>query len=344
MGLLDQIDSVQSMHAMLDRAYTRRRLQPSLKCIVVLTQISPEYLESVDEPRLKHYSFEVKKLDDGLYRVVATKTHADEETRGMMLIVSRPGYWVVLTREMKNVTEGLIESFLRSLYPAVIRVYLNSLQLSELLSRAKKAYRGEVDLTFVAYTSENRGRVEKIARRGEKLELARLGIRRLDRVEFSVRNADGYTAVRGVLTTRGLARLISGSFSDFYENVMLGMVAIVQNWDSTYLQVKRDFAKDATKFKECVIDYSYPLTAKDVESLKEKILATYPSVISHSGNPYFVAQISDPTNRASFELTLYGGTLTIIPVVNKSEKPTTPLWGLIECVHEAIGEGKITVH
>jgi hypothetical protein len=206
MGLLDQIDSVQSMHAMLDRAYTRRRLQPSLKCIVVLTQISPEYLESVDEPRLKHYSFEVKKLDDGLYRVVATKTHADEETRGMMLIVSRPGYWVVLTREMKNVTEGLIESFLRSLYPAVIRVYLNSLQLSELLSRAKKAYRGEVDLTFVAYTSENRGRVEKIARRGEKLELARLGIRRLDRVEFSVRNADGYTAVRGVLTTRGLAR------------------------------------------------------------------------------------------------------------------------------------------
>jgi len=259
-----------------------------------------------------------------------------------MLIISKPGYWVILTREKKNVTEGLIEKSLKALYPTVIRVYLTTLQLSELLDKAKKAYHGEVDQTFVAYTSETGGEVQKRIIRGEMLDLQKLEIKRLDRVEFAIRNERGYTSVRSVLTTRGLARLTFGSFSDFYQNLVLGMVELAQNWDRRYLRVRRDLG-DATKFRECVISYRSPLTATDMENLKNKIVATYPSAISHAGNPYFVAQISDPPNRASFELTLYGDTLTIIPFVNGSEMQTTPLWGLIECVNEAIGEGKITV-
>lgn len=342
-AILEKVTSKDEMFTVLDRAYTQHQLQPSLKCIVVLTKLSPERLTDLPrEETFKRYSFKVERIEKEVYKVHAQREWAERTFKAFFIVLKGEDYWVILTTERKNITEGLIETFLRELYPAVIRIYLNNLQLRVLLQGTAESYQADLDLTFMAYTEESPNKLLQISARGKGLTTTDETIRQLNRVEF-VLTKSGYETLRCVVTTRGLVRLLYGSFWDFYKLFLLRIVELIKSWDSKYLAVQRIYSTEGPQLTSCVIRYSRPPSLREVRTLASRIVSKYPAVVSHAGNPYFVAQVSDPRNKASFGLTLYGDTLTIVPVSAGSETPSASLWALTQEVQDSLGEGEIIV-
>src|SRR2546425_10064123 len=120
-AILERVTSKDELFTVLDRSYTQHQLQPSLKCIVVLTKINPERLTGLNnEEAFKRYSFKVERIEREVYKVHVEREWAERTFEAFFVILRGEDYWVVLTSERKNITEGLIETFLRELYPAVI--------------------------------------------------------------------------------------------------------------------------------------------------------------------------------------------------------------------------------
>lgn len=342
-AILEKVTSKDELFTVLDRSYTQHTLQPSLKCIVVLTKLSPERLIDLhNEEAFKRYSFKVERVEKDTYKVHAEREWAERTFKAFFVVLKGEDYWVILTTERKNITEGLIETFLRELYPSVIRIYLNNLQLRVLLQDTARAYKADLDLTFMAYTEESPNKLLQISARGVGLTTADEAIRQLNRIEF-VLTKDGYETLRCVVTTRGLVRLLYGSFWEFYELFLLKIIELIKSWDSKYLAVQRIYEKEGPQLTSCVIKFSKSPSIKEVKNLAGRIVSKYPAVVSHAGNPYFVAQVSDPRNKASFGVTLYGDTLTIVPVFSSSDTPSASLWELTQDVQDSLGEGEIIV-
>jgi len=341
--VLESANSKDELFTALDRAYTQHQRQPSLKCIVVLTKLNPERLVDLhNEDAFKRYSFKVERMERDAYKVHAEREWADRAFKAFFIILKGDDYWVILTTERKNITEGLIETFLRELYPTVIRIYLNNLQLRVLLQDTARAYGADLDLTFMAYTEESPTKLLQISARGVGLTTTDETIRQLNRIEF-VLTKSGYETLRCVVTTRGLVRLLYGSFWEFHELFLLKIIEVIKTWNSKYLAVQRIYDREGPQATSCVIKFSKPPSQKEVRALAGNIVSKYPAVVSHAGNPYFVAQVSDPLNKASFGVTLYGDTLTIVPVFSSSETPSASLWELTQDVQDSLGEGEIIV-
>lgn len=119
------------------------------------------------------------KIDSETFKVHAEREWAEKTFKAFFVILRGDDYWVILTTEKKTITEGLIESFLKELYPAVIRIYLNNLQLRVLLQDTAKAYQADLNLKFMAYTQESPDKLLDISARGTGLSTAEEGIRTL---------------------------------------------------------------------------------------------------------------------------------------------------------------------
>lgn len=341
--LLERIANRGELFAILDRNYTKHILQPSLKCVVVLTEMNPETLQRLGKGSLlRKYEFKVERLDSDVYRIHAQKSFKFDKSEALFIVLVGKGYWVILTREKKNITEGLIEGFLNALYPMVIRPYLNNLQLAKLMLQTSQAYLGELDVRFMAYTEEDEKQLREVSVRGEHLKPSE-NIVHLNRIEFIVKEKQGYIPLKSVVTTRGFARLVYGSFSEFHQKFLLSMVELAMNWDDKYLEVKRSYGEEGPLLTSCVISYAKPPTKDDLRKLSKKITSKYTAVVAHAGNPFFLAQVSDSSNRSSFAMTLYGDKLSIVPITTKSNRPSASVWKLTETVQDVLGEGEISV-
>src|SRR3989304_1760535 len=100
-----------------DRIYTLRGKKPSLKALIVLSDISVEELEDCLKRKYglhKHYFIKVNSLSESLYSVVIQRTIGLEQIRDEVFIdTGCKGVWIILTEAESYFVKRVVESLCR---------------------------------------------------------------------------------------------------------------------------------------------------------------------------------------------------------------------------------------
>ncbi len=343
----------EDMHSLFNNLYTKRERRPSLKVIAVLTRLHPSRLKDlVQENDLlsKKYHIESTRLEPDLYRLTIRKDMpAGGSVSGEAIVDSKVSGWVALTMGKHYFTRTAIEGLLDSLYPTITRIYFNYAQISTLIEKVKELYGGLKLVTYFAIrrevnTSEGlqiqRKTLRGIGAERELMDEAKKGRIWIESIRFRVKKRNGITLLECLITSKGLARLIYGNFTDFYKNVVDSILEISRKLDGDYNKVKREILVDDIKLHPCTITYPLPFRSDHFKRLVSRLANYYMLPVTHAGNPYFVADLLDHQDGSSFGLTVLGNVITISPMLRTT---STSLWRLTEIIQTLLGEGKIAV-
>lgn len=353
--MLDPISFIKTreeMHVALDAIYTMRKQKPSLKALIALSSFELNKLPFVasTERRLRKSKIEMNQLDDNLYRVsISKEMPKGGPVKGQVLIDVHDEAWVLLTTGRTYFLRHAIDSLLKTLYPQVSRVYLNHYTMLEVLNKIKQKYGGSKVVTaFSAYTEEERGerygrKSVRITGKSAEKDLRSLSHKQriwLNKVAYQVDDPKGTNLVESVIYSSGLSRLVFGNFTDFYRNVLGTIMETTEELDSKYRQVRREDVDDHPVLKPCVLQYEGAFQQAHIESLAKNLTRDYAISVTHTGNPYFAAEILDPEEGSSFGLTLHESVVTVTPML-RSTGPA--LWRLTTNIQTVLGEGVLSV-
>jgi hypothetical protein len=353
--VLDPIAFVKTreeMYTSLDSIYTSRTLKPSLKALVVLTSFDLKDLmqRTAGERRLHRAKFKLGRVDDNLYRLGIEKEMPRWGViKGDALIDVHDESWILLTTGRTYFLRHAIDPLLGVLYPEVSKVYLNHLDMLNVLNKIKQRYKGRRQLTEFTAHVEERGRngltigSERIKGVNAEQKLLRLAKRNriwLDKVAYQVEDRDSRVLLESVIYSSGLSRLKFGRFTDFYRNVLGTVLGITGELDKEYGRVKREVIDDFPVLKPCLLEYSRAFQMSHIETLSKLLNRDYAISVTHAGNPYFAAELLDPEEGSSFGLTLFENVVTVTPML-RTTKPA--LWRLTANIQSALGEGGLRV-
>src|SRR5207247_10709683 len=122
-----------------------------------------------------------------------------------------------------------LEPFVDELYPFVARVYFHYSQVQKFLESIKETYDTENIVTYVAYkrqalTAKGQPKGTRLLWEPGAEEDLRTDARRyriwIQHLTFEVTDSEGMIELEASLTTRGVARLKYGTYSNFYRTVV----------------------------------------------------------------------------------------------------------------------------
>lgn len=340
------------MNTSLDSIYTSRTLKPSLKALAVLSSFDLKDLvqRTTTEPKLHRARFKLEEIDDNLYRLGITKEMPKGgPIRGDALIDVRDDAWILLTTGRTYFLQHAVDPLLSVLYPDVSRVYLNHLDMLNVLNKIKQRYRGSRTLTEFSAHVEERGRtgfeigsqrIKGVNAERKLLDLAKKNRIWLDKVAYQVEDKESRVLLESVIYSMGLSRLVFGKFTDFYRNVLGIVLDITGELDREYGRVKREVIDELPVLKPCLLQYSRAFQASHIETLAKSLNRDYAISVTHAGNPYFAAELLDPEEGSSFGLTLYENVVTVTPML-RTTRPA--LWRLTTSIQSVLGEGVLRV-
>lgn len=340
------------MNTALDSIYTTRTLKPSLKGLAVLSTLDLKNFPvlTANERKLRRTKFKLQEVDDNLYRLEISKVMpVGGPVRGDVLIDVRDNAWILLTTGRTYFLRHAIEPLLKFLYPDVSRVYLNHLNMLNVLNKIKQRYNGSRTLTeFSAHVEEREGnrlgigsqRIKGVNAEKKLLALAKKNRIWLDKVAYQVDDPDSNILLESVIYSRGLSRLVFGRFTDFYRNVLGTVLDVTGDLDREYGRVKREVVNDLPVLKPCLLKYEQAFQASHIGSLAKFLNRDYAVSVTHAGNPYFAAELLDPEEGSSFGLTLHESVVTVTPML-RTTRPA--LWRLTTNIQSVLGEGVLRV-
>lgn len=351
--LTTQIVDRLSMNLLFEKLYTTRQKRPPLKAIILLTDMEPEGLNRLvhDRKKLaKIYNIHLTKLQGNLYRLNVKRLLWKEHISGHALLdVSRKGVWVVFCNEKSYFVKRALGRLFTGLYPDVARLYVNYSQIHALLDEIKEAYKGQTTLTsFIlkrearsASTRREPGTFQLWEENAEEELLRQSKTHRLilDMVNFEVRDENNIILLQAHISRKGVCKLRFGSFSMFYENVVLKAIDLSLNWKKFYGHRERIIQDGKIFLRPLRITYPVNFDEEQLLRLTKKISKNYLCSIIHGGNPYFVANVCDYQDGSSFGVTALGNSVTITPITRGSHQAT---WKLTNRLQEIIGDGEIT--
>ena len=353
--VLDPIAFVKTrdeMYTSLDSIYTSRTLKPSLKALAVLSSFDLKELmvRTAGERRLHRAKIKLERVDDNLYRLGIEKEMPKwGMIKGDALIDVHDESWVFLTTGRTYFLRHAIDPLLGVLYPEVSRVYLNHLDMLNVLNKIKQRYKGRRQLNEFTAHVEEKGRKgltigsERIKGENAEQKLLRLAKRNriwLDKVAYQVEDKESHVLLESVIYSSGLSRLRFGRFTDFYRNVLGTVLDISGELDKEYGRVKREVIDDVPVLKPCLIEYNRPFQISHIEALSKLLNRDYAISVTHRGNPYFAAELLDPEEGSSFGLTLFENVVTVAPML-QTTRPA--LWRLTTSIQSVLGEGVLRV-
>jgi len=230
----------------------------------------------------------------------------------------------------------------------ISKLYLNYSKIHILLNQIKDAYKGQTTLTSFTIKREPKG--GEILREpgtfllweenaGEELRRQSRNYRlTIDRVNFEVRDENNTILLQANVSRRGICRLRFGSFSMFYENVILKAIDLGLNWKKFYGHRERIVREGRILLRPFRINYPFNLDERQIHRFAAKISKTYLSSIIHGGNPYFAANVCDYQDGSSFGVTALGNMVTITPITKGSHQAT---WRLTNRIQDILGDGEI---
>jgi len=351
----DFVDRI-SMHLFFNKLYTRREKRPPLKALILFTKLNVEDLPRVVSRRQRvsrMYDVNVTALQENLYKVFLQKAIGFEVLKREVFIdAGYEGAWIVFTDAESYFVTHVLERFFNKLYPMISRLYLNYSQIRLLLQTIRESYRGRTTTTFFTLRGEKRRQTEQrmfpSRKRTEILweedvdeEWKRLSVDytlTVDRLNFEVKDESEALVLQAHITRKGLCKLKFGSFSAFYENVVLQAIKLGLNWRDFYDKRERRVEKGMVTLRPLRIDYAFNFDTEQLRWFAGKISAAYSSSIIHEGNPYFVANLCDYEDGSSFGVAILGNAITITPITRASPQA---VWRLLNKIQELLGDGEI---
>ncbi|MGD0328963.1 MAG: hypothetical protein ABSB40_00785 [Nitrososphaeria archaeon] len=347
--LLLKISNREDMDDLLNNIYTKRELRPLLKNMIVLTDLNPEQIGRLvqDDSKLrKKFSLDLNKLEHNFYRLSIEKQISKNKiVKGTVLLDVKSSFWIMSTMAKHYLADKVFGSLIDGLYPKITRIYLNYSQILDLLEKAKSLYQGQKFITRFSIGYRNGPEVEYMILRGEKagdrlLKEAREKSIWVKKLRFKVINQEKMTLLDAIITNRGFSELVYGNFTSYFQNVLLEVINLSIELNRKYEQVRRKVVEEEVELHPCVITYPKPFSIEDLKNIAQELRSDYMVSISHSGNPYFSADLLDYYDGSSFGLTVLDNTVTITPML----RTTNPaLWKLAGKVQDLLGEGNITV-
>jgi len=349
--LISQIQSRLEMRSTFDKIYTTPTKKPPLKAVVVLSERSPDIMTSLALARKKirkEYTVSSTTLEDGLYRLSLERDIRHETVSGQAIVEWDPtGYWIVYTDESSYFVAHVLEPFLNKLYPDVSRVYFNYRQILKFLRELEREYQGASVLTSIFVRRQRRAGHQKergtlqLWELGAEQELQKLTQRYrlwIGQIGFQIRDRADLLLLAGSLTSRGVARLRYGRFSDFSEKFVLVFVGVALDWKKFFSGRERKLIDGDVRLSPYALHYPFQLESRQIGDVNETLSNLYSFSVIHGGNPYFAASLCDYQDGSSFGLTVLGDTITITPLTK-----ATPfaLWKLTTRIQGIVGEGDI---
>ena len=347
-----------SMRLFYDKLYTTRQRRPPLKALILLTDSRVEDLPMILSRRQKlskAYYANVAALEEGLYRVSLQRTIGLRDLRREVIIdAGVEGAWIVLTNAESYFIAHVLERFFDKLYPIVSRLYLNYSQMRLLLKMIRESYNGKTTATFFTIKRERRKPAKErvfLRKKGTEIlwdvdvedDIKRLSMNgfivRVDRLDFEVRDKNNAMLLQAQITRKGLCKLKFGSFSAFYQNLILKAMDYGINCKNFYDKRERSIEKGIIRLYPLQIKYPFSLRSEQLNRFATKITNAYSCSIIHGGNPYFVANLCDYDEGSSFGVAILGNMVTVTPVTRATPQA---VWRLLNKIQEILGDGEIT--
>lgn len=337
-----------TMYLHYDKVYTMRGKKPSLKALIVLSEIPVEDLESclIRKYGVRNkYFIKVRSLNESLYNVVIQRTIGIKQVRNEVFIdTGYKGVWIVLTDAESYFVKRVVEALFKKLYPLVSMFYLNYSQMRFLTKEMEKSCEGEVALTYftIKRLKEEEESTEVLWGTKVDKEIKRLLLDgytvKVDRLEFKLRDKVG-AFLRAQLSRNGICELKYGSFSSFYQNVVFNAIEYGLSQKKFYSQRKISVEDGNVQVHPLKIEYDYIIQQEQMKRFIKKILGGYSCSVVHSGNPYFVGDLCDYEDGSSFGVAILGSSITLTPVAKAN---AAAVWKLTGEIQEIFGDGEVT--
>jgi hypothetical protein len=339
------------MRSTFDRMYTTPTKKPPLKAIVVLSDSRPDVLVSVASTRKRlrrEYTASLVALEEGLYRLQLERHVRDTRVSGQAIVEWNPtGYWILYTDASSYFVTHVLEPFLNKLYPVASRVYFNYKQILKFLRELEREYQGASVLTSIFVRRQRKAGHQKergtlqLWELGAEEELQKLSQKYrlwIGQIGFQIRDQADLLLLAGSLTSRGVARLRYGRFSDFSDKFVLVFVGVALDWKKFFSGRERKFIDGDVRLSPYALLYPFQLESRQISDISETLSNVYSFSVIHGGNPYFAASLCDYQDGSSFGLTVLRDKVTITPMTK-----ATPfaLWKLTTRIQGVVGEGDI---
>ncbi|MGD0645948.1 MAG: hypothetical protein ABSA75_13665 [Candidatus Bathyarchaeia archaeon] len=336
-----------TMYLHYDKVYTMRGKKPSLKTLIVLSDIKVQELGKYVERKIglhKQFNVKVTPLSESLYNVFIQRTMGIEQVQAEVFIdTGYNGVWIIITEAESYLVRRVVEALCKKLYPLISMFYLNYSEMLFLTKTMEKSSEGQVDLTYLTLKrlKENDNGTEVLwATRVDK-EIKRLQFDgysvKVDHLEFKLRDKVG-ALLRAQLSRKGLCELKYGSFSLFYENVVFNAIEYGLKQKKFYSQRETSIEDGNIQVYPLKIDYDFSIHQEQMSQFVKKIVSGYSCSVIHSGNPYFAADLCDYGDGSSFGVAILGNSVTLTPIA-KANAPA--VWKLTGEIQEIFGDGQV---
>jgi hypothetical protein len=215
------------------------------------------------------------------------------------------------------------------------------------LAAIKETYDTENIVTYVAYkrqafNAKGQPKGTRLLWEAGAEEDLRTDARRyriwIQHLTFEVKNTEGMIELEASLTTRGVARLKFGTYSNFYRNVVQLFIGLATEWKAFFSDRERRVEEGRVKLRPYQLQYQSDIERPQIKELIANLSRSYSHSILFDGNPYFVTNLTDYKDGSSFYLTVLGKKVIITPMLR-----ATPyaLWRIASRVQRIAGEGEI---
>ena len=327
MLLTDEFENKSHFFSYLNEAYKDRKVS-SLHCFVIIPQ--PDF--SIDDltKAAKNRGLEctlTKKTDDFYVIGIGIKT------RHQIGILVNFGYcWLFFSDGSTINVKGVVESFVRNLFPLISLSHLPSKKMMELINDLKKKY----DKIMV-----NEGTLckkEETLRDWKKKPIL-FSIKELQK-EAKIENAkwtglsltyylEGIEYIKARIYEKGLITFYFGNFSDFYENVILVYAKKSLEFCDFLKDKERKHIDGEISINPVKYQFKKEIHPSELNIIKKKILSKYVGGVTSFGNPLLMIQFTDSTDGSSYDLYAYDKTIEIVPLNKASSASFTQLTSLI---------------
>jgi hypothetical protein len=338
-----------SMYIHFDKKYTTHEKRPPLKTLILFTNLKVDDLPNVlrKKPKtFKQYSARVVSLGTAFYRVTLQRTIGLRQIRNEVIIdAGCKGVWVVLTEGDSYFVAHVLETLFDRLYPYVSKLHLNYSQMRYLLKILQDSCDGKTTLTYFTIKrinpeTQHEGTQilwDKDVDNDIKLLLSLGFTVKVARLDFELRDKDN-AVLKVQISRKGLCKLQFGSFSSFYQNVVLNAIEYGLSQEKFYDKRERSVENGNVELHPLRISYGFAVRRDQLERFVKKITNQYSCSVIHGGNPYFVADLCDYRDGSSFGVAILGNAVTLTPMARAT---SFAVWRLVGEVQEILGDGDI---
>lgn len=353
--MLSLISDRSELTRYLNNLYSFRTKRPVLKAIILNSKITPENFSEIMKKRFnlgKKYIFNLHNIDEDLFFINLTRLFKNRTIKGNLILdTSKRDIWILISDENDEFINLVAKRFFKHFYPNISNIYFNTDQIKYFLDELGKIKNHSVKINYFASKIEpkletiligeyKKGTIMHWRADAEKEieDLTKSYVITITHINFKLYDEKNMLYLEGLITRKGECQLKYGTFSNFYEIIIINAIKIGYDLKKFYGNRDRSLREGYIELKPFQIYYKEIFNKAQLKRLERKLSTSYLCSTIHDGNPYFAANVSDAEDGSSFGVTVLRNTVTITPIIKASTEST---WKLTNEIQEILGDGRL---